>query len=165
MRKLLIVPLLAVFGLLAATAVASAIPAVQVRESTDVTTVAPGNPVTFYVNVYNTTGTDESLTSLVSSAFGDLNGVGTCSTGGTISANGEYDCQFVKIIMSPNFLGNFYDTVTATVDSTNSANGSTSVEVTFRHNINNNNCGFCASSPAAAPYSSKVTQLPNLKGA
>ncbi len=120
-------------------------PDVTVTKSANVTTVVPGNPVTFYVTVYNNTAADVSLTSLVDNVFGNLNGVGTCDTGGTISANSSYSCQFTEIITTPNFRGNHVDTVAATVtlgNETDTGQGSTSVEVTYRHNVNNNNCGF-----------------------
>ena len=50
--------------------------------------------VTYTVIVANLTAESVSLFSLNDDKFGDLNGVGTCATSGTIVGNGSYNCSF-----------------------------------------------------------------------
>ncbi|HLX51314.1 MAG TPA: ice-binding family protein [Streptosporangiaceae bacterium] len=94
---------------------------------------APGGSFRFTVTVHNTSTEAVTLTSLTDNVYGDLNGNGTCATGGTIAAGQSYTCAF-----SGQFLGKAgdsqTDTVTAVVtDSRNqtaSASGSATVTLT-----------------------------------
>src|SRR5207245_1252832 len=55
---------------------------------------APGGTFTFSVTVTNPSPVSLTLTSLVDNIYGDLNGKGTCATGGRIAALGSYTCSF-----------------------------------------------------------------------
>ncbi|MCE9687792.1 hypothetical protein LZP73_16550 [Shewanella sp. AS16] len=60
-----------------------------------------GDTVTYTVRVDNTSDTWDSpllLTSLMDDKFGDLNGKGTCATGGYIAYNDFYECSFDEFI-------------------------------------------------------------------
>jgi uncharacterized repeat protein (TIGR01451 family) len=74
----------------------------------------PGGDFTFGVTVTNTSFKVLTLTSLVDDVYGDLNGRGTCQTGGTLAPNGgTYSCSFVGAFTG--FGGDSQtDTVTAT---------------------------------------------------
>ena len=74
----------------------------------------PGGLVTFSVDVHNTSGFAVTLTTLTDTVYGDLNGKGTCATGGTIAADGHYTCTFSAIV-SGNARHVETDLVTATV--------------------------------------------------
>jgi hypothetical protein len=93
---------------------------------------APGGDFTFSVTVNNTGTTAVTLTSLTDDVYGDLNGKGTCATGGTIVAGASYSCSFVG-----SFSGaagdSQTDTITATVTDSNgtTATGSGSATVTI----------------------------------
>ncbi len=58
----------------------------------------PGANVTFTVSVQNTSPEDVSLTSLVDSVYGDLNGQGSCVLPQTIAPDASYTCTFTKLI-------------------------------------------------------------------
>ena len=58
----------------------------------------PGGPVTFSIDIVNTYSRDFILITLADSVFGDLDGVGSCSTGGLILAGETYSCAFQKTI-------------------------------------------------------------------
>ncbi len=120
-------------------------PSITVEKSPDVRSIPAGHSVNYTVSVDNNTEVDVTLTSLVDNVFGNLNGQGTCSTGGTIAANSTYTCHFSGFISAPNFQNLHVDTVTATVTLGNeidTAHGSTWVAVTRTHAPNNNHCGF-----------------------
>jgi uncharacterized repeat protein (TIGR01451 family) len=93
---------------------------------------APGGFFTYTVTVTNTGSTDVTLTTLTDSISGDLNGKGTCATGGTIAAGASNTCMFAR-----NFTGvagsSQTDTVTAGVTdaSGTTASGSGSATVTI----------------------------------
>ncbi len=54
----------------------------------------PGGPVTYAVEVENTSATDEvTITSLVDDKFGDLDGKGSCDVPQTIAAGSSYSCE------------------------------------------------------------------------
>jgi Flp pilus assembly protein TadG len=57
-----------------------------------------GGNVAFSFEVRNTGAETVTLTSLTDSAFGDLNGRGSCSTGGTIPAGGSYTCATTELV-------------------------------------------------------------------
>ncbi len=60
----------------------------------------PGGDVTFSVQLQNESAVDEvTITSLVDSVHGDLDGQGSCSVPQTLAANGGiYQCQFVAAV-------------------------------------------------------------------
>jgi hypothetical protein len=94
---------------------------------------APGGSFDFTVTVHNTSTEAVTLTSLTDNVYGDLNGQGTCATGGTIAAGQSYTCVF-----SGQFTGKAGDSQTDTVtavatDSSNqtaTASGSATVTLT-----------------------------------
>ncbi len=72
---------------------------VDVTKTADPTSVQePGGPVTFTVDVHNTSDRAVTLASLTDSVYGDLNGQGNCATGGSIASGATYSCQFTKNI-------------------------------------------------------------------
>jgi hypothetical protein len=74
---------------------------------------APGGPFDFTVTVTNTTFEPLTLTVLTDDVYGDLNGRGTCATGGTIAAGASYTCTFTGT-----FTGVAGDSQTDTVTAT-----------------------------------------------
>ncbi|MGD8750909.1 MAG: hypothetical protein PVG14_05775, partial [Anaerolineales bacterium] len=68
--------------------------------------------VTYTLKVMNTSTESLNLIGLEDDQFGDLNGVGDCSTGGTILAEGSYVCQFVGNA-GGNAGSSFVNTITA----------------------------------------------------
>ncbi|HZR82167.1 MAG TPA: hypothetical protein VFD92_13815, partial [Candidatus Binatia bacterium] len=58
----------------------------------------PGGPVTFDVTVRNTSANVVTITSLVDSVHGNLNGQGTCSVPQTIGPGVAYSCAFVATV-------------------------------------------------------------------
>lgn len=74
-------------------------PTVEVTKTALPTSVPePGDDVTFSVSVHNTTGKSVKLDTLTDSIYGDLDGVGSCDTGGTILAGDVYACSFTKAV-------------------------------------------------------------------
>ena len=70
-------------------------PTVVVLKSANPTSVTePGASVTFTVSVQNTSAEAVTLTTLTDDKFGNLNGQGTCATGGSIAAGTTYTCSF-----------------------------------------------------------------------
>ncbi|WP_225752563.1 DUF11 domain-containing protein [Actinotalea sp. Marseille-Q4924] len=59
-----------------------------------------GGDVTFTFLVENIGDEDATLTSLTDSVFGDLNGQGSCVTGGLIAINGSYSCSITVFLSS-----------------------------------------------------------------
>jgi Flp pilus assembly protein TadG len=74
-----------------------------------------GGDVTFSITINNTGEQDLTLESLVDDVFGDLNGQGSCTTGGTIPVGGSYSCSFTVFLESPT-LKDHADVVTATLE-------------------------------------------------
>ncbi|MEI7749771.1 MAG: VWA domain-containing protein [Candidatus Moraniibacteriota bacterium] len=71
----------------------------------------PGGSVTFSVVVNNKSFESVTLMSLSDDVYGDLNGKGTCATGGIIAAGGSYSCSFdAGVYGEP---GRYTDVVTA----------------------------------------------------
>ena len=66
--------------------------------STRLTT--PGAPMTFSVEVSNASVLPVSLTELMDSEYGDLNGKGDCATPTTIATGAAYKCKFTVAIQS-----------------------------------------------------------------
>jgi len=97
-----------------------------------------GGSVSFTVNVHNTSAEAVTLTTLTDDRFGALGGQGTCATGGSIAAGGNYQCSFSRTL-SGNSGTTHKDTVTATVqdDEASSASAKAGATVTFT-NVNPN---------------------------
>ncbi len=77
--------------------VAPPLPVIDVVKTADPSVVEePGGDVTFTVVVTNNSGPDTpvTITSLVDSIHGDLNGQGTCSVPQTIQPGDSYTCEF-----------------------------------------------------------------------
>ncbi|HDN78946.1 MAG TPA: hypothetical protein ENG33_00605, partial [Chloroflexi bacterium] len=105
-------------------------PGVEVTKSANPTSLPePGGTVNFTVVVANTSVEEVTLTSLTDSVYGDLDGRGTCSTGGTIAAGDEYTCSFTGSFTEA---GTYINTVTAAVQDNegNSAQDSDTASVT-----------------------------------
>jgi hypothetical protein len=88
--------------------------------------------VTYTVTVANLTAEAVSLFSLNDDKFGNLNGVGTCATGGTIAGSGSYSCSFTKTLTGAAGTSHT-NTVTAVAkdDETNSVTRTGSATVSF----------------------------------
>ncbi len=70
-------------------------PTIEVtKTASPVTMPEPGGNVTFTVEVHNMALDPIKLDSLVDDVYGDLDGKGTCDTGGTIGAGDTYTCHF-----------------------------------------------------------------------
>ncbi|HEX9259928.1 MAG TPA: DUF11 domain-containing protein, partial [Acidimicrobiales bacterium] len=107
-------------------------PTLTVDKSANPTSVpATGGNVTYTVVVTNTSFEPVTLTSLVDDKFGNLNGQGTCATGGTIAANGgTYTCTFTKALAQTADHTNIV-TATVTDDDNTSASANDNAVVTF----------------------------------
>ena len=59
-----------------------------------------GTAITFEVEVFNESDRTDVLTlnSLIDDKFGDLNGKGTCATGGTLASDASYQCEFQETL-------------------------------------------------------------------
>jgi hypothetical protein len=90
-------------------------PDISVQKSANPTSViAPSGSVTFTVVVTNNSVEAVTLSSLTDDIYGNLNGQGTCATGGSIPANGgTYSCSFTKTVSGSGGTSQT-DTVTAT---------------------------------------------------
>jgi len=72
------------------------LPTIDVIKTADPVTVPEsGGDVTFTFEVVNTSQEAVTLTSLVDSVYGDLNGQGTCATGGVIAVGASYICSII----------------------------------------------------------------------
>ena len=88
-------------------------PVIDVTKTASPTSVPEtGGPVTFTFVVDNDGDEDFTLTSLNDSVFGDLNGQGTCVTGGVIAVGGSYSCA-LTVTLSDDDLDDHVNTVTA----------------------------------------------------
>ena len=89
------------------------LPTIEVVKTANPTAVAePGADVTFSVTVHNTAAEAVKLTSLVDDVYGNLDGLGTCATGGALAAGATYGCHFVGAVTGD--AGDVHhDTVTA----------------------------------------------------
>jgi hypothetical protein len=65
-----------------------------VKTANPIERTAPGGSFTFTVEVHNPGTEPIELTELTDDVYGDLNGKGTCDTGGTIAAGATYRCEF-----------------------------------------------------------------------
>ncbi|HEY3210032.1 MAG TPA: hypothetical protein VGL18_09625, partial [Actinomycetota bacterium] len=118
----------------ATVTVANSTPTIQVTKSASPSTSPePVGDVTFTVTVKNTSvSTDPvKLDSLIDNIYGDLNGTGTCATGGTINPGATYSCSFT-VDFTGNPAGSYKDTVTAKAsdDENTVAQGSADATVT-----------------------------------
>lgn len=103
------------------------LPDITVTKSANPTSVSElGGAVAFTVVVSNVNGEPVTLTTLTDNVFGNLNGKGTCATGGSIAGSGSYTCTFTETLTgqpaSPHV-----DTVTA-VASDNDGNSDTATD-------------------------------------
>ena len=110
------------------------LPDITVTKTANPTAVPEtGGSVTFTVSVKNNSTEAATLDSLTDSDFGDLDGEGTCVTGGSIAAGATYTCSFTRTV-SGDFSGpDHSNTVTATVsdDDANSDTESGTATVDF----------------------------------
>ena len=108
-------------------------PTVQVIKTADPVVVdEPGGDVTFTVQVRNTSFEPVTLDELVDDVHGDLDGRGSCDTGGSIAPDATYTCSFTAEVTGN--AGDFEtDVVTATVsdDDGNSVDDSDDATVTI----------------------------------
>jgi len=75
------------------------LPSITVTKTASAQTVeAPGANVTFTITVENTSEETATLTSLTDNLYGNLNGQGTCSTGGLIAPGATYSCSFTILV-------------------------------------------------------------------
>lgn len=73
-------------------------PSISVTKYGSTDSITGSAEVTFGVDVENTSSGDVVLTTLSDSIYGDLNGVGNCSTGVVIPAGTTYSCEFVQTV-------------------------------------------------------------------
>jgi len=109
------------------------VPTIQVIKLANPTSVpAPVGLVTYDVEVVNNSNETVTLTNLVDSQFGDLNGLGDCATGGTILAGESYSCSFEQTINGQSG-DTHYNVIEATVvdNESNETTGSDDAEVLF----------------------------------
>ncbi len=103
-------------------------PQVTVVKTANPTEIFSGEVVQFSIVVHNASAEAVTLTSLTDSIYGNLNGVGTCATGGVIPAGGDYECAFSAVVNATET-----DVVTASVvdndGSTDSDNDDATVTV------------------------------------
>jgi hypothetical protein len=89
-------------------------PTIRADKSADPTSIdEPGGDVVFTVIIYNDSFEAVTLTSLTDDVYGDLNGQGTCNTGGTIAAGASYTCAFTGAVSGDP--GDYTDTITGVV--------------------------------------------------
>ena len=115
------------------------LPAITVTKTANPTHVLePSGTVEFTVVVTNTNAEPVTLTTLNDNMFSDLNGQGTCTTGGSIAGGGSYTCTFSKLLIGEPATPHT-DTVTA-VAADNDGNSDTATDseiVTFDDNLPN----------------------------
>ena len=88
------------------------LPTITVAKSANPTSLPePGGNVEFTVVVTNNSFEPVTLTGLTDDVYGNLNGQGTCATGGTIAADASYTCVFTGAVTGEP--GSYTDTVTA----------------------------------------------------
>ncbi|MGH2618942.1 MAG: sortase [Anaerolineales bacterium] len=110
----------------ASVAITDVLPTLVVTKSAGVASIPePGGSVTFTVQVQNTSVESVTLLTLTDTDFGDLNGQGTCATGGTIAAGATYTCSFSGAVS-----GNAGDTHSNTTSATISDDEANSVSDT-----------------------------------
>ena len=98
--------------------------------------VETGDSVTFSVVVSNNSTIPVTVDSLTDNVFGDLNGQGTCNSGGnpfgSIAVSGSYTCAFKKFLSTLTAGSSHVDSVRALVSSDGGpASASDSARVTF----------------------------------
>jgi len=130
-----------------------AAPTLDVIKAADPTSVPEsGGAVTFTVTVNNTSTEPLTLTSLMDSVFGDLNGQGTCALPQTLPANtGTYSCTFTQTLSGEPATPHA-NTITATGQDNegNTATGSDGETVTFT-NVTPSLVVNKAANPASVP--------------
>lgn len=94
-------------------------PSVRVDKTASPTSrPAPGGSFQFSVRVTNTSPNPATLTSLLDDVYGDLNGSGSCTTGGIVASQSTYTCAFDGTFNGPAGARET-DTVTATLTDVN----------------------------------------------
>jgi hypothetical protein len=83
-----------------------------------------GGSVSYAVSVTNHAAEAVTLTTLSDNVFGNLNGQGTCATGGSIAAGGTYNCSFSKSLSAQNAGTSHTNVVSATVRDEESSSAS-----------------------------------------
>ena len=68
------------------------------REDCSPTVANVGDSVTFTITVHNTSFEAVTLTALSDDVYGDLDGRGTCATGGSIAPGATYTCSFSAVV-------------------------------------------------------------------
>jgi uncharacterized repeat protein (TIGR01451 family)/CSLREA domain-containing protein len=92
----------------------------------------PGGIITFSVNITNTGVEAINLNSLTDSIQGDLNGRGTCATGGAITAGSRYTCAFTATVSgNAGLIETNVLTATVSDDEANRATGNADATVTI----------------------------------
>ena len=112
------------------------LPDISVTKSVDPASVSElGGNATFTVVVNNVNAEAVTLSSLSDNVFGNLNGKGTCATGGSIAGGGSYTCSFTETLTGQPAIPHV-DTVTATASDNdgNSDTASATASVTFIDN-------------------------------
>ncbi len=77
-------------------------PHISVTKTGSTSTINGSEQVTFYISVHNTSIENVILTELHDTAFGSLDGKGSCSTGGSIAPDGIYHCSFSQLLTGSN---------------------------------------------------------------
>ena len=75
-------------------------PTVSVGKTASPTVANVGDSVTFTITVHNTSFEAVTLTALSDDVYGDLDGRGTCATGGSIAPGATYTCSFSAVVTS-----------------------------------------------------------------
>jgi hypothetical protein len=109
-------------------------PTITVAVDSDVPVVTtPGGDVTYTVAVTNTSVEPVRLTSLVDDEVGDLDGEGSCATGGAIAIGDRYTCSFTAFVTGAADSADVrVITATATDDEDNAANDSDDATVLIK---------------------------------
>ncbi|MDI1462140.1 hypothetical protein QEZ54_14295 [Catellatospora sp. KI3] len=137
------------------------VPTITVTKTASPTSMpAPGGTFAFTINVTNTSAGTVTLSGLVDDVYGNLNGNGTCATGGSIAAASSYNCSFNgSFTGTPN--QSQTDTVTATVTdaagSTGSAAASATVTLTGKTCHKPHKCNKCDDCHKCRPADTEST--------
>ena len=73
-------------------------PTVVVGKTASPTVANVGDSVTFTISVHNTSFEAVTLTALSDDVYGNLDGRGTCATGGSIGPGATYTCSFSAVV-------------------------------------------------------------------
>ncbi len=96
------------------------------------TMLEPGGNATFTVDVENTSEVSLTITSIIDSVFGDLNGSGDCAEGAVIGAGETHSCSFIGSVSGTSESPHENTvTVVAKDDSDNTASDNDNATITF----------------------------------